>query len=60
LQTASFLEEAKEQRAESESQEFVIGLICPHEGGFAIKLTEKIEDLVAVIFLPLYFTPPER
>lgn len=35
---------------------FVIGLICPHEGGFAIKLTEKIEDLVAVIFLPLYFT----
>ncbi|KAJ5542839.1 hypothetical protein N7535_005263 [Penicillium sp. DV-2018c] len=35
---------------------FVIGLICPHEGGFAIKLTEKIEDLVATIFLPLYFT----
>jgi len=26
---------------------FMIGLICPHEGGFAIKLTEKIEDLVA-------------
>ncbi|KAJ5305875.1 hypothetical protein PENANT_c015G05478 [Penicillium antarcticum] len=35
---------------------FVIGLICPHEGGFAIKLTEKIEDLVATLFLPLYFT----
>ena len=34
---------------------FVIGLICPHEGGFAIKLTEKIEDLVTVLFLPLYF-----
>lgn len=34
---------------------FLIGLICPHEGGFAIKLTEKIEDLVAVFFLPLYF-----
>ena len=34
---------------------FVIGLICPHEGGFAIKLTEKIEDLVTAIFLPLYF-----
>ena len=32
-----------------------MGLICPHEGGFAIKLTEKIEDLVAVFFLPLYF-----
>jgi Kef-type K+ transport system membrane component KefB len=35
---------------------FLIGLICPHEGGFAIKLTEKIEDLVAALFLPLYFT----
>lgn len=34
---------------------FLIGLICPHEGGFAIKVTEKIEDLVAVLFLPLYF-----
>lgn len=34
---------------------FVIGLICPHEGGFAIKVTEKIEDLVTVLFLPLYF-----
>lgn len=35
---------------------FLIGLICPHDGGFAIKLTEKIEDLVTVLFLPLYFT----
>ena len=34
---------------------FVIGLICPHDGGFAIKMTEKIEDLVTTIFLPLYF-----
>ena len=34
---------------------FVVGLICPHEGGFAIKVTEKIEDLVTVLFLPLYF-----
>lgn len=34
---------------------FLIGLICPHEGGFAIKLTEKIEDIVSVFFLPLYF-----
>jgi Kef-type K+ transport system membrane component KefB len=34
---------------------FLVGLICPHEGGFAIKLTEKIEDLVTVLFLPLYF-----
>ncbi|KAI9376794.1 Sodium/hydrogen exchanger family-domain-containing protein [Aspergillus egyptiacus] len=35
---------------------FLIGLLCPHEGGFAIKLTEKIEDLVTALFLPLYFT----
>ncbi|KAM7183869.1 k+ homeostasis protein kha1 [Rhypophila sp. PSN 637] len=34
---------------------FMIGLICPHEGGFAIKVTEKIEDLVATLFLPLFF-----
>lgn len=34
---------------------FVVGLIMPHEGGFAIKVTEKLEDLVAVLFLPLYF-----
>lgn len=34
---------------------FVAGLICPHEGGFAIKMTEKIEDLVGALFLPLYF-----
>ncbi len=34
---------------------FIVGLICPHDGGFAIKLTEKIEDLVSVLFLPLYF-----
>lgn len=34
---------------------FMIGLLLPHEGGFAVKLTEKIEDLVSVLFLPLYF-----
>ena len=34
---------------------FVIGLICPHEGGFAIKVTERVEDIVSVLFLPLYF-----
>lgn len=34
---------------------FVVGLICPHEGGFAVKVTEKIEDLVCALFLPLYF-----
>lgn len=34
---------------------FMIGLLLPHEGGFAVKLTEKLEDLVSVLFLPLYF-----
>lgn len=34
---------------------FIAGLICPHEGGFAIKVTEKIEDLISALFLPLYF-----
>ncbi len=35
---------------------FMMGLICPHQGGFAIKVTEKVEDLVGALFLPLYFT----
>ena len=34
---------------------FMAGLICPHQGGFAIKVTEKVEDMVSVLFLPLYF-----
>jgi Kef-type K+ transport system membrane component KefB len=34
----------------------LFGLIIPHEGGFAIKVTEKIEDLMCALFLPLYFT----
>ncbi|GMG29115.1 unnamed protein product [Aspergillus oryzae var. brunneus] len=33
-----------------------IGIAMAITGGFAIKLTEKIEDLVAALFLPLYFT----
>ncbi|KAF2254929.1 K(+)/H(+) antiporter-like protein 1 [Trematosphaeria pertusa] len=35
---------------------FLAGLICPHEGGFAIKVAEKIEDMIGALFLPLYFT----
>ncbi|KAF2270929.1 K(+)/H(+) antiporter-like protein 1 [Lojkania enalia] len=35
---------------------FIAGMICPHEGGFAIKVAEKIEDLIGALFLPLYFT----
>lgn len=34
---------------------FLMGLICPHDGGFTVKLTEKIEDFLSVLFLPLYF-----
>lgn len=34
---------------------FLVGLICPHDGGFARQVTDKIEDIVAVLLLPLYF-----
>ncbi|PWN32772.1 uncharacterized protein FA14DRAFT_162059 [Meira miltonrushii] len=34
---------------------FLVGLIIPHEGGFAVALTEKLEDMVSIVFLPLYF-----
>jgi Kef-type K+ transport system membrane component KefB len=32
---------------------FVAGIIVPREGGLAIALTEKLEDMVSIIFLPL-------
>ncbi|KDQ30912.1 hypothetical protein PLEOSDRAFT_1062891 [Pleurotus ostreatus PC15] len=35
---------------------FIVGLIVPRDGGLAIALTEKLEDMVSIIFLPLYFT----
>ncbi|KAG1789268.1 Sodium/hydrogen exchanger family-domain-containing protein [Suillus plorans] len=35
---------------------FLAGLIVPREGGLAIALTEKLEDMVTIMFLPLYFT----
>ncbi|KAJ1725319.1 hypothetical protein LPJ61_005657, partial [Coemansia biformis] len=34
---------------------FIIGIIVPHDGGFAIKVTEKLEDTVQIFFLPIYF-----
>jgi Kef-type K+ transport system membrane component KefB len=34
---------------------FLVGLIVPHDRGFAISMTEKIEDLISIMFLPLYF-----
>ncbi|KAK7457833.1 K(+)/H(+) antiporter [Stygiomarasmius scandens] len=35
---------------------FLFGLIVPREGGLAISMTEKLEDMVGSVFLPLYFT----
>ncbi len=37
---------------------FLAGLIVPRDGGLAIALTEKLEDMVAVIFLPLVSFSP--
>ncbi|KAJ1969507.1 K(+)/H(+) antiporter [Dispira parvispora] len=34
---------------------FLIGVIIPHDHGLAIAITEKVEDLVSAVFLPLYF-----
>ncbi|CDO73116.1 hypothetical protein BN946_scf185007.g170 [Trametes cinnabarina] len=34
---------------------FLVGIIVPREGGLTITLTEKLEDMVTIIFLPLYF-----
>ncbi|CCJ31364.1 unnamed protein product [Pneumocystis jirovecii] len=34
---------------------FLAGLIIPHIGDFAVKVTEKVEDLITILFLPLYF-----
>ena len=35
---------------------FLAGIIVPREGGLAIALTEKLEDMVSIIFLPLVRT----
>ncbi|RBQ86154.1 hypothetical protein VDGD_04796 [Verticillium dahliae] len=35
---------------------FMVGLILPRENSFNIKVTEKLEDLIGALFLPLYFT----
>ncbi|KAL2315284.1 Potassium ion/proton antiporter [Schizosaccharomyces pombe] len=34
---------------------FLVGTIIPHENDLTVKITEKIEDLVNCLFLPLYF-----
>jgi Kef-type K+ transport system membrane component KefB len=35
---------------------FLAGLIIPHRNGFAISIVEKLEDLVSIVFIPIYFT----
>ena len=35
---------------------FMAGLIVPREERFNIRVTEKLEDLIGAVFLPLYFT----
>ncbi|KAI9353765.1 Cation/H+ exchanger [Obelidium mucronatum] len=34
---------------------FLVGVIMPHEHGFAVKLATQIEDLITIVFLPLFF-----
>lgn len=34
---------------------FVVGAMIPHDSGLARDLTEKLEDLVVVLFLPAFF-----
>lgn len=34
---------------------FLVGLIVPREFGFVVDLTNKIEDLVHIILIPIYF-----
>ncbi|KAF9074571.1 Cation/H+ exchanger, partial [Rhodocollybia butyracea] len=35
---------------------FITGIIVPREGNLPFHLSEKLEDMVTIIFLPLYFT----
>jgi Kef-type K+ transport system membrane component KefB len=32
---------------------FLAGVVIPHDGGLAVKITEKIEDMNNIVFLPL-------
>ena len=34
---------------------FLSGIVIPRKGRLTMELTEKLEDLVGVVFLPLYF-----
>ncbi|KAF9998434.1 K(+)/H(+) antiporter [Entomortierella chlamydospora] len=35
---------------------FLVGLLIPHDSGFAEGLSRRLEDLVGVYFLPIFFT----
>ncbi|KAG1899166.1 Sodium/hydrogen exchanger family-domain-containing protein [Suillus fuscotomentosus] len=35
---------------------FLAGVIVPREGALAVSLMKKLEDVVTIVFLPLYFT----
>lgn len=34
---------------------FMVGVIVPRDNGFVITITEKLEDLVHIVLIPLYF-----
>jgi monovalent cation:proton antiporter-2 (CPA2) family protein len=34
---------------------FMAGVIIPRENGYVIKITEKLEDLVHIVLIPIYF-----
>jgi len=36
---------------------FIAGLIIPHKNGFAISLTEKLEDFVILLLIPIVRPP---
>ncbi|SGZ52539.1 CIC11C00000001670 [Sungouiella intermedia] len=35
---------------------FMVGVILPRDNGFVIRITEKLEDLVYIVMIPVYFT----
>ncbi|KAL0952403.1 hypothetical protein HGRIS_006679 [Hohenbuehelia grisea] len=35
---------------------FLMGVVVPRDGGLVVALTERLEDIVQVVLLPLYFT----
>lgn len=35
---------------------FMVGVIIPRDNGYVIRITEKLEDLVHIVMIPIYFT----